>query len=444
MTSYQPFCSIPSRVRSQAFTIAAGDALGKTVLAPLVYIGLNVTVSNGEGVKFEEASGLANVLARVLKSKSPSHVGALLGTEQTEEKVTEWLGKAEAVAASFGSSSPSINSAVTELNDFLASSELSSGASATAADFAIYGAVHDLMQGLSSEEQLSISHITRHFVQTQHIFATHVNPLPAAFSAVAVDLDPTPQPLKSLFAAAGEDGTSREDKKKDKKEKKDEKKKSKAERQAARGETAVAGEQQDQDAPSAAAAAAPVATPAAVVAATPTPKASLTAEQAKLMGQVVMRVGLIKKAWAHKEAEKLYVEEIDVGEEGPRTICSGLREFIPEAAMQNRRVIVLCNLKPRNLVGISSNGMVLAASNDTHTAVELLDPPADAVIGERVSFEGVTELKDDILNPKKKIWEAVAEGLLTNENGFAAFHGVPFQTSKGLVKVASLKNCHIG
>ena len=39
-------------------------------------------------------------------------------------------------------------------------------------------------------------------------------------------------------------------------------------------------------------------------------------------------------------------------------------------------VVVVCNLKPAKMRGIVSEAMVLAASNDDHTAVELLVPPA--------------------------------------------------------------------
>ena len=48
--------------------------------------------------------------------------------------------------------------------------------------------------------------------------------------------------------------------------------------------------------------------------------------------------------------------------------------------------MVLCNLKPRNMRGIKSNGMLLCASNDAHDIVELLMPPGDAKCGERVAY----------------------------------------------------------
>jgi tRNA-binding EMAP/Myf-like protein len=59
---------------------------------------------------------------------------------------------------------------------------------------------------------------------------------------------------------------------------------------------------------------------------------------------------------------------------------------VPLEAMQGRPVIVLCNLKPRNMRGIKSNGMLLAASNAEHTEVEPLVPAQGAAPGSRVWF----------------------------------------------------------
>ena len=39
---------------------------------------------------------------------------------------------------------------------------------------------------------------------------------------------------------------------------------------------------------------------------------------------------------------------------------------------QGRPVVVLCNLKPRNMAGIKSNGMLLAASDEAHETVQLV------------------------------------------------------------------------
>ena len=67
------------------------------------------------------------------------------------------------------------------------------------------------------------------------------------------------------------------------------------------------------------------------------------------IGRLDLRVGHIRKASKHPDADSLYVEEIDCGEEKPRQVISGLVKFIPEAEMQDRLVVVLCNLKPSKM-----------------------------------------------------------------------------------------------
>lgn len=43
---------------------------------------------------------------------------------------------------------------------------------------------------------------------------------------------------------------------------------------------------------------------------------------------VDMRVGKVLKAYKHEEADKLYIEEVDMGEAEPRQICSGLVPYM--------------------------------------------------------------------------------------------------------------------
>lgn len=128
------------------------------------------------------------------------------------------------------------------------------------------------------------------------------------------------------------------------------------------------------------------------------------------------RVGFIQKAIKHPDADALYVSTIDVGDaEGPRTVCSGLVKYYPLEAMQERYVVVVCNLKPVNMRGIKSTAMVLCGSNETE--VEFVEPPAGSKPGDKVFFEGFGDeepLKQ--LNPKKKIWEQLQPHFSTNEN----------------------------
>ncbi|KAJ0960882.1 hypothetical protein J5N97_001232 [Dioscorea zingiberensis] len=153
-----------------------------------------------------------------------------------------------------------------------------------------------------------------------------------------------------------------------------------------------------------------------------------------------IRVGLIKQVQKHPDADSLYVEEIDVGEESTRTVVSGLVKYIPLEEMQDRKVCVLCNLKPASMRGIKSHAMVLAASNDDHTKVELVEPPASAVVGERVTFPGYSGEPDSVLNPKHKVWENLQTDLRTDGELVALYKDVPFTTSAGICKVSSIAN----
>ena len=76
------------------------------------------------------------------------------------------------------------------------------------------------------------------------------------------------------------------------------------------------------------------------------------------INSIDLRVGVIRSVTRHATADKLYCEEIDVGEETFRPIASGLVPYYSLEQMMGRKLIVVCNLKPRNLVGFKSQGMV--------------------------------------------------------------------------------------
>lgn len=146
-----------------------------------------------------------------------------------------------------------------------------------------------------------------------------------------------------------------------------------------------------------------------------------------------IRVGVITKAWLHEEADKLYCENIDIGEEeGPRNIASGLRAHYDLEDLEGQRVLVLANLKSRKLVGFPSHGMVLCAASEDGSKVEFIEPPADAKIGERVmvdGFDGEPATENQII--KKKMLNAIFPDLKTNADGVATYNGVALSTSAG-------------
>ena len=154
--------------------------------------------------------------------------------------------------------------------------------------------------------------------------------------------------------------------------------------------------------------------------------------------KVDIRVGKIIKVWNHESADKLFCEQIDLGEEsGPREIASGLRQHYTLEEMQDRLVLVVCNLKAAKIGGFSSNGMVLAAKDDGK--VELINPPEGSKIGERVFIEGLEgEPISSAQMKKKKTWDKVAKELKTGDGGIATWSGKTIQTSAGPCSAASL------
>ena len=74
-----------------------------------------------------------------------------------------------------------------------------------------------------------------------------------------------------------------------------------------------------------------------------------------------LKVGTIVSAEKHPKADRLLVEQIDLGDE-TRQVVSGIAgSFKPEEVI-GKKVVVVTNLKPVNLRGVESQGMILCAS----------------------------------------------------------------------------------
>ena len=85
-----------------------------------------------------------------------------------------------------------------------------------------------------------------------------------------------------------------------------------------------------------------------------------------------IRIGKITGVKDHPKADKLYVFKVDLAESSPRTIVAGLRPFYKKEALLHKKAIFVANLAPAVLRGVESNGMLLAAVDDTEGKVVLL------------------------------------------------------------------------
>ncbi|XP_026202630.1 tyrosine--tRNA ligase, cytoplasmic [Anabas testudineus] len=158
-----------------------------------------------------------------------------------------------------------------------------------------------------------------------------------------------------------------------------------------------------------------------------------------------IRVGKIVSVEKHPDADSLYLEKIDVGEAEARTVVSGLVAYISQEDLQDRSVLVLCNLKPQKMRGIESQAMLLCASVEGDPRrVEPLDPPEGSSPGERVFVEGYeTGKPDERLNPKKKVWEKLQVDLNISDECVAQWKDKQLMTKLGQITCKTLKGGNI-
>jgi methionyl-tRNA synthetase len=101
-------------------------------------------------------------------------------------------------------------------------------------------------------------------------------------------------------------------------------------------------------------------------AATPALEAAPAEEPAYIsiddFSKVDLRVGQVKSAEPVKGADKLLHLKVDIGEPEPRTIVAGIALAYKPEDLVGRKVVIVANLAPRKLRGITSQGMIVAAS----------------------------------------------------------------------------------
>ncbi|KAI0670815.1 hypothetical protein C8Q78DRAFT_1032135 [Trametes maxima] len=304
----------------------------------------------------------------------------------------------------------------------------------TAADAALYGALHPVLSQLQPAQYYTHPAITRYFDHVQHRPSVRkaAEPLAPAFSVVQFDLENAPhqerkaeppkekKKAKAAPAAEAEAPAPKIDKgdkasaKADKKAKKTADSE-KAIEQSAKGEKEGKAQKKEKKAKE----------PKAVEGGDKKKGAAPEEAGEPAPSMVDLRVGHIVDIKKHPDADGLYVEQIDFGEEtGPRTVVSGLVNYIPIEEMRDKYLVGVCNLKPANMRGVKSFAMVLCATHKDgkDAGIELVAPPAGSKPGERVYFEGFEERQPlSQLNPKKKIFETIQPGFTTLDTREAAW-----------------------
>lgn len=99
-------------------------------------------------------------------------------------------------------------------------------------------------------------------------------------------------------------------------------------------------------------------------------------------GKLELRVGTIKSAEKVDGSEKLLRLEVDFGEIGLRQILSGIaKHYSPEDLVDSQRVFIV-NLEPRKMMGLESQGMILAAGDED--TISTLIPDKDVNPGSEI------------------------------------------------------------
>ena len=77
-----------------------------------------------------------------------------------------------------------------------------------------------------------------------------------------------------------------------------------------------------------------------------------------------LKIGVIVDAEEVPKSKKLLKLQVDLGEEKPRQVVAGIKEYYSAESLLNTQVCVVANLKPAKLMGMISEGMLLAAKDE--------------------------------------------------------------------------------
>ncbi|XP_054457833.1 aminoacyl tRNA synthase complex-interacting multifunctional protein 1-like [Anoplopoma fimbria] len=170
---------------------------------------------------------------------------------------------------------------------------------------------------------------------------------------------------------------------------------------------------------------------------------SLGAEPRVDVSRLDLRVGRILSVRRHPLAEMMSVQEVDVGENAPRTVVSKLGGKTNLEELQGGLAVLLCNVKACKLRGVVSQARLLCCSTPDD-CTELLAPPTGSTPGDRVTFLNYPGDPDRELQSKDRVWELLQPDLQVDSRGVANYKGCGFEVKgKGLCRAPSLTNAVI-
>ena len=80
--------------------------------------------------------------------------------------------------------------------------------------------------------------------------------------------------------------------------------------------------------------------------------------------KIELKVGTVLEAEDVEESEKLIKLKVDLGEKEPRQILAGVKQWYKPKDFMGKQVVVVVNLEPKVMMGLESQGMMLAADTE--------------------------------------------------------------------------------
>lgn len=100
---------------------------------------------------------------------------------------------------------------------------------------------------------------------------------------------------------------------------------------------------------------------------------------------IELRVGIVEEAEVVPKSKKLLKIKVNLGTEfGTRQILSGISQFYTPENLIGKRIVVVANLQTATLMGLESEGMLLAVQNSDGTKLNVLQISEEFEPGSRV------------------------------------------------------------
>ena len=98
--------------------------------------------------------------------------------------------------------------------------------------------------------------------------------------------------------------------------------------------------------------------------------------------KVELKVGTVMDAEEVEGSEKLIKLKVDLGEEEPRQILAGVKQYYKAEDLVGKQVVIVANLEPRMMMGLESQGMMLVA--DAEDGMVFLTVPKEVTPGTNI------------------------------------------------------------